>query len=466
MGHVAPRGAARRGAVSARGRGCFRLAAVAVLLFFAAAATAKPSIAVIPFGRFPVERQLTHALCAEETCVNSGQVTRQGRVDWERVAAAQLTGVVLGKIVRDSSTHKRLVDIQIVAPGHIILVRKKAPLQSMALSAANLHAMTVELVGVLNRAHGPERPPTAGVPAAPAAEAAAAAAAGPPEVLVTVPPKGATAPAAAPVAPASTPAAAPSGEEAASGAEAAKGEEEPALVEVQATFAVLNRQYSYSSATASNPILRNSSSPGFLEPGLQVGLFPVRAASGAFESFGLQAGAAVAVGLTLQRENDTSGLLFPADSVTANVALVTRLRVGRVVRLSPLVGWQMMNFDVHPASGVVLTGQPGVHWRALSVGLKLDVDFAPWCTLFAEASYLYVYTAGPLTSASYFTNSSSAPSFDTALGLAFRVSPRLEIRVSFVFTLYALSFGGSGPAPVRGVSDQLLGGTLGIRYNY
>lgn len=465
MGHVAPQGGARSGAASARGHGRFRLAALLSLLFFAAEATAKPSIAVIPFGRFPVERQLTHALCAEVTCVNAGQVTRQGRVDWERVSAAQLTGVVLGKIVRDASTHKRLVDIQVVAPGHIILFRKKAPLQSMALSAANLHALTVELVGVLNRAHGPERAAPAQAPAAPAAETAAAAA-GPREVLATVPPKAATAPAASAQA-APTQVATLSSEEAVSGAEAAQSEErEPALLEVQSTFAVLNRQYSYSSATSTNPILRNSTSPGFLEPGLQVGFFPVRASSGAFESFGLQAGAAIAVGLTLQRENDTSGLLFPADSITANVALVTRLRVGRVLRLAPLLGWQMMNFDVHPASGVVLTGQPGVHWRALSAGLKLDVDFTSWCTLFVEASYLYVYTAGPLTSAAFFTNSSSAPSFDSALGLAFRVSPRLEVRLGFVFTLYALSFGGSGPAPVRRVSDQLLGGTLGIRYNY
>lgn len=465
MGHVAPQGGARSGAVFTRARGCFRVAAAAGLLF-AAEAAAKPSIAVIPFGRFPVERQLTHALCAEVTCVNPGQVTRQGRVDWERVSAAQLTGVVLGKIVRDATSHKRLVDIQVVAPGHIILVRKKAPLQSMALSAANLHALTVELVGVLNRAHGPERPPPVEAPPAPAAETAAVAKAGAPEAAATAPAK--RAPAAAAQAPAApTAAIAPAAsEELVSGAEAKAEEAEPSLLEVQATFAVLNRQYSYSSATSNNPILRNSSSPGFLEPGLQVGFFPVRASSGAFESFGLQAGAAIAVGLTLQREGDTSGLVFPADSVTANVAFLTRLRVGRVVRLTPLLGWQMMNFDVHKASGVVLTGQPGVHWRALSAGLKLDVDFASWCSLFVEASYLYVYTAGPLTSAAYFASSSAAPSFDTALGLAFRVSPRLEIRVGFVFTRYALSFGGSGPAPVRGVDDQLLGGTLGIRYNY
>jgi hypothetical protein len=96
----------------------------------------------------------------------------------------------------------------------------------------------------------------------------------------------------------------------------------------------------------------------------------------------------------------------------------------------------------------------------------LDVELARWCTLFVGASYLYVYTAGPLTSAPYFASSSSAPSFEAQLGLAFRVAPRFEVRLGFIFTLYAVSFEGAGPAPVQGASDQLLGGTLGFRYTY
>jgi hypothetical protein len=454
------------------------LPCLASSLLLGSAASAKPSITIIPFGRYPVERQLTQTLCSEVSCVGSGQVLRHGHVDWERVEAAQLTGVLTGKIERDSSGKKRLVDIQIMAPGHVVLVRKKAPLHGMALSSTVLHALTVELVGVLHRAHGPERVPVA--EAAP--NAADAAAPKPAEAAVAplaagAPGPVASAPAAPPAAPeaagtavgAAAAATAPSAKEVPAEAEAAPSptEREPPLLEVQATLAFLNREYSYSQGASTNPILRNSTVPLVAEPGLLVGIFPLRSAKGLFASFGLEAAVATSVGLNVQRDNDNSGTIFPAASVSAFVQLLSWLRLGQTLRLAPLLGWQMMNFEVQKASdGTVLTGQPPVHWRAFKAGLKLDVDFSSWCTLFVELSYLYPYSAGALTSAPYFTQASAAPSFDSALGLAFRVAPPLEVRVGFVFTLYALGFSGPGPAPVTGVSDQLVGATLGVRYTY
>jgi hypothetical protein len=435
-------------------------------------ASAKPSIAIIPFGRYPVERQLTHALCSEVSCVASSQVLRHGHLDWDRVAAAQLTGVVMGKIERDASGKKRFVDIQIQAPGHVVLVRKKAPLQNMALSQASLHALTAELVGVLYRAHGPER-----VPVAEAAPKAAEATAAPAAVAQAVAAPAAPTPvAAAPAAPAAagtavaaaSASAAPSAKDVPSEAEApGQGEREQPLLEVQATLAFLNREYSYSQGASNNPILRNSTVPLMAEPGLLVGVFPLRSQRGLFAAFGLEASVATTVGVNLQRDNDASGTIFPASSVSASAQLLLWLRLGKTLRLAPLLGWQMMNFEVQKAAdGTVLSGQPPVHWRALKAGLKLDFDFSAWCTLFVELSYLFPYSAGALSSAPYFTQASAAPSFDSALGLGFRVAPPLEVRVGFVFTLYALGFHGPGPAPVTGVSDQLVGVTLGLRYTY
>ncbi len=156
-GPVAPQcGAARLPSCARRGRSLWVLLA-GLLALQAMPAAAKPSIAIIPFGRYPVERQLTQSLCAEVTCIPNSQVMRQGRVDWDRVAAAHVTGIVTGKIGRDSRG-KRFVDIQLLAPGRIVLVRKKAPLSNMALSSEGLRIMTSDLVGVLNRAHGPGRP--------------------------------------------------------------------------------------------------------------------------------------------------------------------------------------------------------------------------------------------------------------------------------------------------------------------
>ncbi len=438
------------------------------LLLQAAPGWAAPRISVIPFGRYPVERQLTQALCGEVTCIPSSQVLRQGHLDWERVAAAQLTGVVIGRIGRDANTKRRYVDIQVVAPGRIVLVRKKAFLSNMALSSAALHSVTADLVGVLHRAHGPERTAVPVPPAPPGQATAVAPAAGVAPALAK--PEAPSPAAAVPAAAVANAPGAAAAEEVPSEPEPAGAAErrEPTLLEVQVTFAFLNREYSYATLPGSTPLLRNTFVPLAEEPTLLVGFFPLRAPSGVFESLGVELGAGVSVGMELQRAADSSGTTFPALSVVANASLLSRLRLSKAVRLAPVVGWQMMNFQVQAASnGTVLTGQPEVNWRALRAGLKLDVDFASWCALFLELSYLYPYSAGPLTRAPYFASFSAAPSFDTALGLSFRVAPPLEVRLGVVFTRYALNFAsGSGPAGVSGVSDQLVGFTLGLRYSY
>ncbi len=410
-----------------------------------------------------MERQLTQSLCAEVTCVAASQVLRQGRLDWGRVAAAELTGVLTAKILRDASGKKRLVDIQLLAPGPVVLVRKKAPLSNLALSSAALHTLTADLVGVLHRAHGPERE-VADAPATAAAPAAALPATQATPAPPAVPTEAAAVPAVATPAPASPPVA----EGVPAEAESPVGDRpEPSFLEVQVSLAFFNREYTYAAAPGSTPVLRSTFVPLAAQPSLLVAVFPFRASSGVFESFGVEAGVGISVGMLLQRENDTSGTTFPAVSLVANAALLARLRLGPAVRLAPLWGWQMMNFDVQKAAdGTVLTGQPGVHWRALRAGLALDVDFNAWCALFLELSYLDPYSAGPLTRSPYFTSSSAALSFDSAVGLSFRVSPSLQVRLGVALTLYALSFGsGSGPANITGVTDQLVGFVLGFRYS-
>jgi hypothetical protein len=453
--------------------GARRLAAVCLLaaaLLPGEAFARQPRTSILPFGRHEVERQLRSSLCSAVTCVSPGDVTTKGRIDWRKVSAQQLTGVVTGRLTTDPKTHRRLVDIQVFANAQVILVRKKVLLQQgYALSPSALKALSADLVGVLMRAYGPGREP--GAPPA----AAAVPTPSPAEVVPpTVAPPGAAAAGAAaakPAAPAGArPPAAPAAEAEAPAAEGPAAPEEawPPLVEVQASAGILHRQYGYTGGQGTNPVLRNAIVPLAAQPTFYIAVYPLRAPDGVFSSLGIEAAASTSVGMQLQRENDTSGKTFPAVSFGANVGLRLNLRLSKAVTLSPVLGWQLYNFDVHiAADGTVLTGQPAVHWRAFAVGLKLDVAFNAWCSLFAEFSYLYVYSAGPLTSAPYFTDSSASPSFDTALGLGFRVAPRVQLRVSFVLARYAVDFsGGTGPAPVTGASDQVLGGNLAVRYSF
>jgi len=453
--------------------GARRLAALCLLaavLLPGEAGARQPRTTILPFGRHEVERQLRSSLCSAVTCVPPGDVTTKGRIDWRKVSAQQITGVVTGKLTLDPKTHRRLVDIQVFANAQVILVRKKVFLQGYALSPSALKTLSADLVGVLMRAYGPGREPSAPPPAG------AVPAPPPAEVLPrTAAPAGAAAAGAAakPAAPAAAqPPAAPAAEAEVSvaAAETAAVPEEawPPLVEVQASVGILHRQYGYTGDQGANPVLRNAIVPLAAQPTFYIAVYPLRAPEGVFSGLGIEAAASTSVGMQLQRENDTSGKTFPAVSFGAALGVRLNLRLSKAVTLSPVLGWQLYNFDVHVAAdGTVLTGQPAVHWRALAAGLKLDVNFNAWCSLFAEFSYLYVYSAGPLTNAPYFTESSASPSFDTALGLGFRVAPRVQLRVSFVLARYAVDFsGGTGPAPVTGASDQILGGNLAIRYSF
>jgi hypothetical protein len=415
------------------------------------AAWAKPRTAVVPFGRPEMERQLTEALCAEVTCVGASTVMTQGHVDWKKVSSAQLTGVVTGKLGRDSRTRKQVLDVQLLANAQVILMRKKVPLQGTSLSARSVKALSAELVGVLNRAHGPGE--SAPLPAE------GSAAAGPAAGVLAAPGAPST------QSPATAGDPAPRADEGASDAE---GEDpRPPLLEVQATLGLLHRRYVVSGQSGGT-VFRDSTVPILAAPGLFVAVNPLRSAEGFFASLGLEGGVATSVGVNIERENDPTSPTFPAVLVAAQVGLRTKLRLGSSVLLRPLLGWQMMNFDVHrSAAGSVLTGQPAVHWRAIRAGLGVDATFASWFGLFAEFSYLYVYSAGPLMAAAYFPDASPSPSFSGALGLSFRVAPRLQLRLGFEFTRYALELNdATSPVRATSVSDLVGGVTLGVRYSY
>jgi hypothetical protein len=440
---------------------------------------AKPSTAVLPFTgaktkKHPdVERQLAASLCEAVTCVSASQVTTRGQVDWAKVSDAELTGVVIGKLTKDPKTKRNVADIQVMANARVILVRRKVTLQGTALSPAALVTLRNDLLGVLQRAHGPEKPPPAAAAPAPPAPGAPAAAAAASAAGVAAGTTGAAGAVAAPPTVAaprvSAPEPAPSEAAAPAEAESPAREEEiwPPLLEVQATLGILHREYSVT-GQASALILRNSIVSLLAEPGLFVAFNPLRSPEGFFASLGIEAGVATSVGVNIQRQNDTTGLAFPAVLFMANVDLRLKLRLGSAVLLEPVVGWQMMNFDVHPAlDGTALTGQPGVHWRAISTGLGVRVAFASWCSLFAEFDYLFVLSLGPLTSAAYFPDASASPSFSGTLGLSFRVAPRLELRVGFAFQSYSADLNdATSPPRARSVSDQVAGGTLGARYSF
>jgi len=310
--------------------------------------------------------------------------------------------------------------------------------------------------------------PPAAVAAAPVAApplAAAPVAAAPTAQLVPPPPPPPQLTEPTPVPP-SEPAESPaSSSRAEVGTERVQGERGPPLLEVQPTLGLLHRTFEVSSGGGAPPTLRSTSVPTAAQPGIYLALYPLRSREGLFQSLGLEGTASASVGMQVQRENDPSGTLFPAVAFGASLAVRCNLRLGPVT-VGPVMGWQLYNFDVHPSStGEVLTGQPAVHWRAWTPGLKVEVALGRW-ELFAEGRYLYIYSVGPLEGSGAFTSFTAAPSFDTVAGFGVRFTPDLQLRFAFAFARYAIQVpAGASTAQVNGVSDQLLGGSLSVRYS-
>jgi hypothetical protein len=449
------------------GRPCRgRILATRALLVLALTATPalaeKPRVTLLPFGHADLERQLRGALCSDLTCVPAGAVTVKGRLDWRKVSAEELTGVVKAKIARDAN-RRRILDVEVFATAKVILVRRKVPLSGTAMSTATLRGLQADLVGVIRRAHGPgeERAPAV-APVVPPP--------GPPLAATVVPPPAPLPPSAAAAAPLATapvtPAEAAPAISGPPAVEQAQAERGPPLLDVQPTLGLLHRSFEVSGGGGAAPVLRSTSVPTTAQPGLYLAVYPLRAREGFFSSLGLEGTVSASVGLQVARENDPAGTLFPATSFGASVALRLNLRLGPAVTLGPVVGWQLYNFDVHPAaSGEVLTGQPAVHWRALAPGLKLDVALGRW-GLFLEARYLYVYSLGPLESSSAFTSFSAAPSFDGTVGFRVHLTPEVQLRLAFAYARYAIQVpAGASSSQLTGLSDQLLGGTLSLRYS-
>ena len=440
--------------------GRFAPIACAALLLCAPARAEKPRISVIPFGHSDLERQLRGALCTDLACVPASAVTTKGRLDWHKASAEELTGVVKAKIARDAARH-RILDVEVLASAKVILVRKKVPLGGATLSASTLHALQADLVGVIRRAHGPGEDR----PVAPPAPVAAAPLAAAPPTAPLVPPTPPTAQVTEP-----TPPPPPEPAEATPAAaqmttERVQAERGPPLFEVQPTLGLLHRTFEVSSGGGAAPTLRSTSVPTSAQPGIYLALYPLRSSEGLFHSLGLEGTASASVGMQVQRDNDPSGTLFPAVAFGASLAVRCNLRLGPVT-LGPVVGWQLYNFDVHPSSsGEVLTGQPAVHWRAWTPGLKVEVALGRW-ELFAEGRYLYIYSVGPLESSGAFTSFTAAPSFDAVAGFGVRFTPDLQLRFAFAFARYAIQVPvGASPSQVNGVTDQLLGGSLSVRYS-
>jgi hypothetical protein len=287
-------------------------------------------------------------------------------------------------------------------------------------------------------------------PAAPTAAAAAAAAAAPPP------------PAATEIAPpAATEIAPPSAGGAAPGAEAELGGPPlPALVEIEIAAQLLHRNWDYSNYNPAGG-LRTYTLSLFAEPRGRIGLYPLRAAEGAFASAGLELAGAVAVG-TVIAGNDPAAPKFPLSLWWLDAGARVRIRLGSWT-LGPGVGFRLSHQSVNPNSaGVRLDGVPTVDAKAVRLGLEAGGPIAGPFGLTAEFNYLLVLSTG--LDNNIFPDQGSGPAFEGRLGVTWQLTRLLRLFLAGTFSQESYNL--NVPGSADSARARTFGGELGFRVGF
>jgi hypothetical protein len=423
-----------------------RLAALVLLL---AAAPASARIAVLPLSgprNHTLERQLSSSICARMGCVPASTVMTGKKVDWDKVRRAKLEGVVVGGLSK--ATRPQVLEVSFLTPDGQRAWRQRYTVVNGRISTTTLgqirdevHAAARPPAAAPAPPTPPPAPPPAPTPATPAAGAGAAAAAPPATEIAP--------PAATEIAPPSSGAAAELG-----------GPPLPDLVEMEIAAQLLHRKWDYSNL---NPIggLRTYTLSFFAEPRGRIGVYPLRAAEGAFASAGLELAGAVAVG-TVIAGNDPAAPKFPLSLWWLDAGARVRFRLGSWT-LGPGVGFRLSHQSVNPNSaGVTLDGVPTIDAKAVRIGLEAGGPIAGSFGLTAEFNYLLVLSTGLNTNT--FPDQSAGPAFEGRLGGTWQVSRMLRLFLAGTFSQESYNL--NDPGSAESARATVFGGELGFRVGF
>jgi hypothetical protein len=133
--------------------------------------------------------------------------------------------------------------------------------------------------------------------------------------------------------------------------------------------------------------------------------------------------------------------------------------------ITPWVGVRHHTFTVGEANGTRLDGLPGIAYFGLRAGLMLDVPIIPdRLSLFGRFLVLPMFSSGEIISSAFFPNGSTF-GFEANGGVGVWILPMLQVRASFEFINYGLTFRtNTGDTYVAaGATDTWIGGNASVR---
>jgi hypothetical protein len=426
----------------------------AVLLCLVTTAAFAQRVAIPPFSgpKAAVSRtQLVTALCDAADCVPAAKVTSKGKPDWKKANSELVTLFVTGKVSKKGKSLS--VELALLSKGGSPKKKSFALETSGKLSAKSLRSAT-EFLNV-------ERPASPDSVGPPLEESPS------PELQTRVPEP-------APSKPAPKTAAVKPTRDSIEvvnlppvrESQGAGGKPKFLLIDVGAD--IVTRKLSYAGIETQN--LRRYDLPPVGQPSFGLKFYPLALITdGVISGLGLEGQMAFAT--WVKSVVDQS----PAASYETSLFRVDAgLRFDLVpvksfpLTISPYAGLRWQAFTLAASAQGPLLGLPNVSYLGLHAGLGLEVPIIVGrLSAFGRVGIIPVFQSGDIVSASYFPKGSNF-GFDINGGLAVTVIPLVQIRASFQYTQYSLTFQ-TAPGDTyiaKSASDVYLGGNIGLRFSF
>ena len=412
-----------------------------------------------------VTKQLGSILCSSYECVPISRVRTGGKIDFAKVKAQKVAGIVAGTVTGAKGGGKML-QLALLTRSLDPVWTKSYPLTGKGTLSRD---SAVDLAGELDaQLGGAALPPAAPAPVAPPPPAAAAppaAVAVAPAVSAAPPPAPAPAEAKPTPPPAQPSAKAPASSAAAPGKTGAKAR---LVAAVEAGVDLLQRKLSYEGVPAGSSSLLGYEANLIVSPSLRVEFYPVSLLTeGALAGLGLTADYAFSVGLTTK---DPSGGAEHSTSFTRlGAGLCWRLHLSPSSRfaLVPSVSYQQWKFTVQPVNGVPIQGLPDANLSGVRAAVNAEIPVGDAVSIPLGIGYVYWTTAKDLVGDGFFP-SGSAYALEAEAGVSVALGGWLSLRVlaEYSGTHYSLDPDPSGTYQASGATDRYLGGKAMLRAEF
>lgn len=214
------------------------------------------------------------------------------------------------------------------------------------------------------------------------------------------------------------------------------------------------------------PNLRRYGLPPTGQPTLGLQFFPFALmGDGALSGLGVDASFGFAP--WIQSRLISSGDAYPTSTMRLDVGLRFDIMPLSTFALAitPYVGFRTHSFTVGASNGNRIDGLPNVSYTGLRAGLMLDVPvIADRLSIFGRFLVIPTFSSGEIISSAFFPNGSTF-GIEADAGLGVWILPMLQVRASFEFINYALTFktNTGDPYVAAGATDTWLGGNAALR---